>query len=494
MFLAWLVRCLGEIVEVCELPATQRTVLTKFYKPNCPYSMRIEPVIDELDSILERNNVDLLVRYVDCDVCDCKKSGIKTVPTLEIHENGVSKDRFVGSAGFREYVQFIIRNTGLSERMFYGNIKSVPGKVVRLKELDFEDGFNGPWIVLFYSDQDEETRRVLAELAETYKGKISFGEMSAKRSEKVRGRVNIAGGPTVLGMYKGIFVTYTGKKSIGGLSDFAEKLIEPSFQPIDISRFKREVENKKGGAPVFIVFYSDLSLANDYFKQIAHEYKFRAKIYKTNDEFLFKKASIWPKTPTEEKGNVHDEDKVILTVYKDKVFHRCPYKLHDFHRIADWIFLSHFPHLIRITTENFSSVFYGLKPVLLLLTRNEEFAEDLERVSAAQHLGMPYTDYLFGTIDLDTFPLFMTKLLPKLHQPVMVIYDPIKQLFHFRNMVLSSIGFEDTAISLLKDFERGRLSTYPSSRNAVVWYVFLGLAVVALLMMALRVRIHRKKD
>ncbi|KAL0266006.1 UNVERIFIED_CONTAM: hypothetical protein PYX00_011723 [Menopon gallinae] len=431
--------------------------------------MRIEPVIDEIDSILERNNADVLVRYVDCDVCDCKKSGVKTVPTLEIHENGASKDRFVGSAGFREYVQFIVRNTGLGEKMFYGNVKSVPGKVVRLKELDFEDGFSGPWIVLFYSNQDEETRQVLAKLAETYRNKISFGEMDTKRSERVRVRVNIADGPTVLGMYKGIFVTYTGKRDTDGLGDFAEKLIEPSFQPIDIARFKREVEGQRQGTPVFIVFYSDLSLANDYFKQIAHEYKFRARIYKTNDEFLFKKAGVWPKTPTEKDSHVLDEDKVILTVYKDKVFHRCPYKLHDFRRIADWIFQSHFPHLIRITTENFASVFYGLKPVLLLLTRNEEFVADLERVSAAQHLGMPYTDYLFGTIDLDTFPLFMTRLLPKLHQPVMVVYDPLKQLFHYKNMVLSSIGFEDTAISLLKDFEKGRLSTYPTTRHTVVW-------------------------
>lgn len=493
MLFFWILTCLAEIIEQCEIPDTKKTLLTKYYRQNCPFCTRIEPLIDQIDSVLERNNEDVLVRYVDCDACDCKKEGIYSVPSLAVHENGVQKDKFYGATALSNYVQFVVKNIGVSEKIFYKHEKSVPGKVVKLKEMDFEEGFDGPWMILFYSNKDNEMRKLLGPLAEMYKNRINVAEINSKRSDKIRNRMGIHEGPALVGMYKGVFVTFVGRRDANDLIAFAEKLIEPSFELVDSVSFKEKTSNLGPQQPVFVVFYSDLGLANYYFKKIAHENKFKTKILKTGDKALFERAGIRPKPPVRGE-KLADEEKVILTVYKNRMFHKCPHELSDTKAIMEWIFLSNFPHLTKVTVENFVSIFYGLKPAFMLITRNGELSEELEKVSANHHLGLPYADFLFCEVDLDTFPLLITKLLPNISHPALVVYDPLKQLFYHRKAELTQANFENIAVMALRDHQTGKLPSYPPRTSHVAWYLSVGVVLSGILCLVIRTRTHTKKD
>lgn len=90
---------------------------------------------------------------------------------------------------------------------------------------------------------------------------------------------------------------------------------------------------KDPNIPKFVVFYSNLGLANSFYRKAAHEYKLRALIYKSKDPALFQRASIFPKDTDDKEAT--DEDRMILTVFKDNVFHRCPISLSDPQGIAE---------------------------------------------------------------------------------------------------------------------------------------------------------------
>src|SRR5699024_9846395 len=143
------------------------------------------------------------------------------------------------------------------------------------------------------------------------------------------------------------------------------------------------------------------------------------------------------------EGFIPDEEKVILKAYKNGIFHTCPHKLDDLKLIGEWIFFTHYPHLTRITNENFYPIFHGLKPVVLLLSKGEYLNIQLEKFSTLYHGNMPYTDYLFAALDINQFPLFIPSLLPKMKDPALVFFLPDRHYFYHKEMSLTEENFKD---------------------------------------------------
>lgn len=495
MFLLYLLHLHAKIYEQCELPKHDGYILTKFYKPRCPYSLRVKDIVDEIDTKLERSGSGIILRYVDCTVCSCDEDEIITVPTLAIHKNDVEIARHRGSGTMEEYVEFLVENTDVDMSVFKRTYRNVSGEVTNLKEADFEKGLDGPWVVLFYEKEDQSLDRLVGDIAKGYGKRVSVGKIHSRNAEGLEKKYNIQYYPLILGIYSSIVVPYSKELAIAPISRFVDELIEPTFQQMSMTKFEDVRKHMGAGEAIFIVFYSDLGLANSYFSRLAHEYKFKARIYKTNDRSLFDKASIWPKTETEDDGHATaDEDKVILTVYKHRIFHRCPYKLADTDEISAWIFFSHFPHITRITNDNFYAVFHGFKPTVLLIARNEEHVDDLEKISARYHSGRPFTNFIFSTIDVDAFPLFLPSLLPKLKHPAIVIFDPIKQLFYHRKFKIHSRTLEAKTISLLRDYESGKIGLYPPRGSSVLRYILVFAGIIGIAMgAALRLRCGKNK-
>ncbi|KCZ80267.1 hypothetical protein H312_02323 [Anncaliia algerae PRA339] len=468
----------SEILDTCTIPDTEGFILTKYYKPECPHCIKIEGYIDEIDSLLERNGIDLKMHYVDCSTCNCEEKNIKLVPTVILSQNNVEKEKIVGKANYNAYINMINNHMNIPNTVFYRHKKNIPGKVVKLKEFDFDDAFEGPWIILFNSDKDKSTRKIFEKIAAEYKDVISFGELNTKRTKKIRNKVNVQDESSILALFRGLVAEMTEERTYEKIKEFSEKLIEPSFKLMDMKLFKEETRFLKRGEPLFLVFYSDLGLANLYFKRIAHEYKFRTKFYKTNDPLLFERASIFPKKAGIE--NMNDNDKVILSVYKNGIFHQCPFGLEENNKIPEWIFNSHFPNLTRITNENFSSVFHGLKPVLLLVTRNDQFVDKLESFSTNKYYGLPFYEFLFAALDVDSFPKFTEYFLPTLSIPILVIYNPQTQKFYFKLSKFDKVDFNEYANRMLVDYESNKLYEYPKGKSYTIYFVILAIVVVSL--------------
>lgn len=480
MLLAVIASAVARIIEQCDLPVTSLPVLSKYYKSDCPYSIRIESMIDDIDSAMERSGVNTLLRYVDCNVCDCKAEKRTLVPSLYLTKNGEEIDKLVGSARMINYIDFIVKNFDMKKEQFENARKNIPDKVLKLKENDFDTPFDGPWIIFFFSDKDQAMRKNLKKLAEEYNDKVNFGEINSSRSEKLKNRINMHSAPTILAMFKGMSAGYDGDNDYTSLQRFASKLIDPTFKPLSYSEFKVEVAKLPTGEPLYLVLHSNLGLANTIFKKMAHDYKFKIKMFKSNDKLLFERASMWPKESTQEGGTSGEEDKVLLTFYRDGVFHKYPYSLDNYNNIVEWIFLSHFPHLSRITNSNFNSIFHGIKPTILLITRDDKFVKEFENIASNRSSGLPYSDILFSTLDVNEFPYFMTALLPKLSQPALVVYDPIKRIFFFKKTKLELATITETVQLTLKEYEDNKLPQYPPTNSSKLQVAILICGVVGL--------------
>lgn len=478
--LIYLLALKAEIFEQCELPQIPGYIITKYYKENCPYSEDVKQIVDEIDSRLERNDINIPLRYVNCSECDCKtEDKIKTFPALTIHNDQKEIARFGSSGTWEEYTEFILKNIDLDKKIFAKEIKNTPGKVTNLKSHDLEYGLEGPWLVYFRDAKNKPMSEMFYQLANEYKDKLNVGEINAGKDAKIIKQFNISYFPLVLGMYKGIVMPFTSTYTLDNFRKFVDTLIEPSFKSIDHVSFKEEQRKLESGEPIFIVFYSDPLLAGSYFKKMAHDYKFRAKIYKSNDEKLKELANVNLKDPHGE-GFIPDEDKVILKAYKNGIFHSCPHKLDDLKSISEWIFYTHYPHLTRITNENFYPIFHGLKPVIMLLSRNEHLNNHLEKFSALYHGNMPYTEYLFAALNIEAFPLFIPSLLPGMKDPSLVVFLPDRHLFYHKELNLNEENFKEKSLEFIKDYESGKLKLYPHARRKYFYYFIFIIFVVTL--------------
>lgn len=462
--------------KACELPSGNALYLTKFFKDECTHCQRIAPHMNEIGDRLALSDSHIRMKSMNCDECACDALDVVAVPTLILSRGKEEISRLRGYADYDAIAKFIADNVDVPIEVFTRS-RSSDSHVITLYERDFYSGFNGPWLILFYSKKKDPLRDVLARLAVDFSGRINIGEISEGNAVNLTHRFNIQTYPAIIGIYNGILAGYNSKQTYEDLHAFANRLIMPSFKEIDLAEFERVVSEDP--SPVFVVFYSSLGLANSFYRKAAHEYKLRARIFKSKDPALFARASIYPKKADEE---AKDEEKVILTVFKDNVFHRCPHPLTSPQEIAEWLFNSHFPNVTRITNDNFYTIFHGIKPAVVLLTQNDEHVDLLEDAAQRINTGLPFNEQVISVLDTGEFSLFVPALLPGLRTPVMVIYEPQRQLFFTKHVRFSSAHFYDDLLSLINDYFEGKLRPYPYQTSIKKYvFVFLFIAVLAYL-------------
>lgn len=463
-------------LPACELQSGSVLTLTKFHSNNCDHCTKIAPHFNEIKDKIMANNLNMKIKNVDCTECDCSALDIAAIPTIILSKGKEEISRHRGFAEYEGLVKFLTDNLEIDEKIFEKSVNT-SGKVIQLYERDFYSGFKGPWIILFYSKRRENLREIFEDIAIKYYNKLNVGEMSEGNAVNLLHRFNIQSFPAVIAIYNGILAGYNGKQDLPGVNRFVEKLIAPSFTELTLDKFE-EIATNDPKTPKFVVFYSNLGLANSFYRKAAHEYKLRAEIYRSSDHSLFQRASIYPKKLDDEEAR--DEEKVILTVFKDNVFHRCPVPLSDPHEIAQWLFHAHFPNITQITNDNFYTIFHGIKPAVLLLTQGDEFVDLLETAAERINDGLPFNEQVFAVLDINEFSMFIPSLLPGIKTPSMVVYDPRKQLFFTKNVQFNEETFYKDILSLINDYFADKLSPYPG-RSSFKKYLLLFIVISALI-------------
>ncbi|ADM11078.1 protein disulfide isomerase [Encephalitozoon intestinalis ATCC 50506] len=477
MLLVYLLGCLAEIVEQCK-PINEGYVLSKYFAQWCPACQNMGPLIEEISNKIDRHEANLKIRSVDCDECSCPN--VKSYPTLEMSKDGETLGKLEGPQDYDEIIEFIVNHTGIERSVFEGHAAQKEAEVRRLNKNDFLSGFDGPHIVLFYSREDDKYREIFKEIAKIYNGKLNVGEIDSAESAEFVNRYDIRSYPSISGIYNGLVVPFIEKgkePSMPNLIEFCDKLIEQSFANLTLAKFGELASKLEPGEPIYVVFHKNLALANAYFQRMAHMYKFRASIYRSDDQALFEKASIFPKelgSGSDTTSSPNHEDVVILSVYKNGVFYRYSDTFGDETKITDWIFHTHYRYLTRIDNHNFYSIFHGLKPVMILLTRGEELVNKMNEFSADRHLGVPYTDMIFATMEIDEYPLFVPTLLPRLSTPALIVFEPWRNLFRHKKAKLTEDNFISTAMDTYTLYQNNRLPLYPPKSHNVLKYCLLG--------------------
>lgn len=471
-------------------------VISKYYLSECSACKLISPVLDEIKSKLERERVPVEVREVECTECDCP--GITHFPTVEITRDKLPEGRVVGYKDYRTLSKWMADKLELKPEIFEGIIKHTDGKVTELQARDFLSGFDGQWLILFYSSASDPVREHIKTAASEVGRAVHFGEISKKAAKNVTNRFNIVEYPYLVGINHGTVVPYAGEHTVNEITKFATKLGRRSFESLTYKQLKAMEHELKKGEPIYIVLYKDYELASHYYNDLAQQFKFRATIYKSNDPNMFEAAGFEPEGANEEdrtanhtkETDKHGNDSgkqilaehskmVHLVVFRNGTFHHAPNNLEEGPSIIQWIFHTHFPHVTEITNSNFYTVFHGIKPVLVLLSRGE-LADELERLSANMHLGMPYINFIFATLDVGEYPQFHQEVLPTVIDPALAIYDPMKHTWYHEPAELTSENIEQKGRLMIEKYMNGKLAKYPPEKRKWSYYI-IGMWVVGVI-------------
>ncbi|KAL6121588.1 hypothetical protein NUSPORA_01468 [Nucleospora cyclopteri] len=457
-----------------ECPALENgTVINHYVLRNCAACTRFSPVMEDVLSHIQRADLDIKYRKVVCNDCDC--DNIKSFPSVEITDDKAAVSKIEGYKPFKDILKWISTSLKLESSLLNENhIESEFSKVKKLTAQDFLGGFDGEWLVLFYDKYSEPKRKLFELLAEKFTN-IHVGEAHSEEIKDVAARFNIVSYPHITAINHGTTVPFTEET----LFEFANKLASPSFINIDYNQLKKSTENHKNGEPVYLVVYKNYEIASHYFNQLAQQFKFKATIHRSNDTAIFEKTGFVP----EEESDDHNK-LVKLFVYKNGTFFSCPYRLDQSSEIIQWIFHSHFSHLTDLSNSNFYSVFHGIKPVIILLTNNEKFYAEFNQISADRHLGAPFSDILFVTVDISKYPHFKENVLKKVTTPNIAVYDPLKSKWYYENIKLDGSSFKNRVLSTIEKYFNNKLPEYPPKESkmklylGVVFILGIGIAVI----------------
>ncbi|KAK6089750.1 hypothetical protein P3W45_001252 [Vairimorpha bombi] len=468
------------IVEQCSIDDVG-LVLTDYYQKWCPACQKLDPVLQEIDNTLERHNLDIKIQKIDCKDCKCDDNDIQSYPTVVLRKDGKEISRFSGYKSYKDLGDFLVEHSNVDKEIFEGHIESTKNELLELTDSDMYQGLDGPWLVYFYYKDPSKFESTLVELEKIYDTKINFGKISYEQSKNFINQYNIKSYPAIYGVYNGLFVPFMDFVNLNDLSKFCDKLVEPSFKNIKVEDFKKEVQLLDHGEPLYIVFHTDTNKANQYFAEYAHRYKFKTRIFKTQDKSLFSMASIFPVSSIDKK-NAEDSDIVKFGVYKNGRFYEYKGDISNEDDVAAWLFHTHFSYVTEIKTATFSSIFNGYKPAMILLTQGEQFMTEFNEFSADRHLGTPYINVLFAALDTNNYGNFVPTLLPNLTTPTLVIYDPIHKQFRHKEVELNKETFKETAMKVLKLYEQNSLELYPRVKTYKRYYLLgIGLLITAIL-------------
>ncbi|EEQ81570.1 hypothetical protein NCER_101950 [Vairimorpha ceranae BRL01] len=471
------------VVEQCAVESSG-FVLLDYYQKWCPACQKLDPVLEEIDNTLERNGYDITVQKVDCNNCEFNKEDIKSFPTVVLKNNGNEVARFSGYKSYKELGEFLSTHSDVDKSIFDNHIESKPAELLELIDSDMYQGLDGPWIVYFYYKDPSKFESTMLELEKIYNGKINFGKISYEQSKDLIHQYNIKSYPAIYGIFNGLMVPFLEAVNLNELSKFADKLIAPSFRKLKLADFKQEIQLLEHGEPLYLVFHTNQSKANQYFAEHAHKYKFKTKIFNTDDAALFSMASIFPSSKTE-KQNLTDSDAIKLGVYKNGRFYEYKGDISNENDIAAWLFHTHFSYVTEIKSSTFTSIFNGYKPAMVLLTKGEQFIKEFNEFSADRHLGAPFIHILFAVLNTNEYENFVPSLLPKMTVPNLVVYDPTTKQFRHTDMNLTKETFKESAMKMLKIYEEGKLQLYPRPPSHKKYYLLaVGFVILGALFIA----------
>lgn len=479
------------LADACS-PLPDGLVINKYYLEDCGACKRIAPVVEEIKSKLEKANTGIKYREIECTECECE--GITTFPTIEI-----TRDKEVTSktTGFKDYgilSQWLAENLSLGLDIFKNHIEHEEGIVKSLIARDFLSGFDGQWLILFYDNPRDKYREHFKRLAITFKDRLNIGEVSIHEAASVTSRYNINEYPYVMGLNHGTAVPFAGEQSLAGLTKFADRLYRPNFESLTYAKLRQLSKTLRSGEPVFIVLYRNYELASHYFNDLAQQFKFKANMYKSDDPAMFEAAGIHPHDFSDFGSAKPDHNSMVhLVVYKNATFYPAMIPLDNGGDIVQWIFHTHFAHVTSINNENFYTIFHGIKPVMILLTSDELFVQEFDRVSADRHLGAPYTQLVFATLDVSEYPLFKKQVLPLLKTPAIAFYDPVNVRWYHETKSLTRDNFKSTALAMIDHYFAKKLPPYPPKKGRMRYYIVGAWVLAAVVVVYMKTLSDRNK-
>lgn len=463
--------------EECTLLA-DGIVLSKYYLDNCTACVRFNPIYEEIKSHAARNQLNIKFREVECGSCDC--GNVSKFPTLEITNDKEVKGTSVGYKDYLSFTKWLTDTLLLDKGAFGEHISHEEGEVKTLKAPDFLTGFDGQWLILFYDNPKSTKRAIFKELAKVFKNKLTIAEVAERDAQSVLSRYNITTFPFVLAINNGTPVPYPGKLDLGSLSVFGEKLYKPSFDEIKYTDLKNITKDLRNGEPIFVVLYKNYEVASYYFNELAQQFKFKATIYRSSDPAMFTAAGHHPKdTGDFTSGETDHSQMAYLTVYKNGSFFNTTAKPSETNEVIQWIFHTHFPHVTSVNNDNFYTVFHGIKPVVLLLTSNEEYVDQFNKLSATWHLGAASSNIIFATLDTVEYPLFKSEVVKYVKEPGVVFYDPVAVKWFHREVKFTPDNFNKTVMKMIDSYFSNKLPQYTQKKKRTNVYVIIGIVIAA---------------
>lgn len=107
----------------------------------------------------------------------------------------------------------------------------------------------------------------------------------------------------------------------------------------------------------------------------------------------------------------------------------------------------------------------------------------LEDAAQRINTGLSFNEQVIATLDVNEFLLFMPALLPGRKSPVVIVFNPQKQLFYTKRVRYEKKFFYDDSLGLINDYFEDKLSPYPYKSSyklylfGVLCFVILGYFV-----------------
>jgi thioredoxin domain-containing protein 5 len=455
MLIYFICSIFSKVDSHCDIQ-TDGTVFLEYYKEHDTDHQLMEPHLHMLDAFAHENDINLKIQKVDCNSCICPD--IKNTPTFKIMKDNKVLDSFTGYSEYSDLLQFVAKNLSI-----YLKKKN---SLVDLKERDFYSTFEEPWLVLFYKEENKNIELLLKHVREIFENTIKIGRIDEKESKNILGRYNINVFPVIMGIHSDLSVPFLEDLTINNILNFANRLVEPSLQKIQKKDLTNIISKDES---FYLVLFKDEVLADNLFFKYAHSFKFKIKMYKSEDKALFDQVGI----PD------NDQDKVKLTIYKNGRFHIFDKDIFDDNLVVDWIFHTHFANVTKVSDSTFHSVFNGMKPVFLLITTNDKLLEEFNEFARHVHYGLPFINMLFASINLNEYMLFTQALLPKIEIPTFVVYSPHDKKFYHNKIILRSENFKIQATDTLKLYESGKMKPY-IRKSFEYFTLFLWVSVILL--------------
>ncbi|ORD99748.1 hypothetical protein A0H76_274 [Hepatospora eriocheir] len=448
-------------------------VLNVYTLKNCEACKALKPIIQRL----EENDLNIKIRKVECNECDCKD--IDIFPTMEITDDKKLVD---SSTGYKDHPTLL--------KWIYNSLKiDLDNKdlIFKITKDDMNGGFSGNWLLFFYDKKDEPFRKVLPKLARTFPD-VKIGEVNKKEASDVEVRFNIYSYPHLVAMNNGIAVPYTNSlHDLNSVEQFVKKLDAPVLRNLNYDDII--IESKLTKEPLYIVVNNNEEMVKYHFNELALQFKFKAKIFRSNDPVVFAKTDFTPKDKSEEI-----DEMLKLFVYKDGIFHSCPFSLKNGDEVIHWIFHTHFPHLSELTNENFYSIFHGIKPVLLLLTEGNMLTIEFEEVARDLHGGMPTSTTIFAQLDNTIFPAFKSQILPDMEIPSLTMFDPLKSQWYFIKDKITTNNIREITNTSIDKFFKNKLTKYPFAKTNYLNITLISLGILSTVLLFVLRRKLRYSD